>query len=67
MAFWNGFMEFYALTQYILRVKTDYDGLIIDPCIPTILESFKMKRKFRGQLKTLRDITPNMSVKVSKG
>ena len=30
-ASWN----FYAITQYILGIQPDYDGLLIDPCIPT--------------------------------
>lgn len=43
-ASWN----FYAITQYILGVKPDYDGLVIDPCIPVKWDGFKMKREFRG-------------------
>jgi cellobiose phosphorylase len=59
-ASWN----FYALTQYILGVKTDYDGLIIDPCIPTKWEDFKMKRKFRGATYNIEVQNPEH---VSKG
>lgn len=43
-ASWN----FYAITQYILGIKPDYDGLLINPCIPPKWDGFKMKRKFRG-------------------
>ena len=43
-ASWN----FYAITQYILGIKPDYDGLLINPCIPAKWDGFKMKRKFRG-------------------
>ncbi len=43
-ASWN----FFAITQYILGVKTDYDGLVIDPCIPSKWDGFKMSREFRG-------------------
>jgi len=43
-ASWN----FYAMTQYILGVKPDYEGLLINPCIPKKWDGFKMKRKFRG-------------------
>lgn len=43
-ASWN----FFAITQYILGVKTDYDGLVIDPCIPSKWDGFKMQREFRG-------------------
>ena len=43
-ASWN----FYAITQYILGVQPDYEGLRIDPCIPKDWNGFKMTRKFRG-------------------
>ena len=43
-ASWN----FYAVTQYILGVKPDYDGLSINPCIPSKWDGFKMTREFRG-------------------
>ncbi len=43
-AAWN----FYAISQYILGIKPDYDGLTIDPCIPEDWDSFRIIRKFRG-------------------
>jgi len=43
-ASWN----FYAITQYILGVRPEYDGLRVDPCIPKKWDGFKMQRKFRG-------------------
>ncbi|MDP2112669.1 MAG: glycosyl transferase, partial [Bacteroidota bacterium] len=43
-ASWN----FYAITQFILGIQPDYDGLIVDPCIPTDWKGFKISRKFRG-------------------
>jgi cellobiose phosphorylase len=43
-ASWN----FYAITQFILGIKPDYEGLIVDPCIPTSWKGFKVTRKFRG-------------------
>ncbi len=39
---------FYAVTQYILGVRPDYDGLLIDPCIPNNWDGFVVNRKFRG-------------------
>jgi cellobiose phosphorylase len=45
-ASWN----LYAITQYILGAKTNYEGLIIDSCISAKWKGFKMKRKFRGNL-----------------
>ena len=43
-ASWN----FYAITQYILGIQPDYDGLLIDPCIPSDWKGYKITRKFRG-------------------
>ena len=43
-AAWN----FYAVTQYILGIQPDYDGLKIDPCIPADWKEFTIKRQFRG-------------------
>ena len=39
---------YYAATQYILGFRTDYDGLTIDPCIPSSWDGFKMTRIYRG-------------------
>jgi cellobiose phosphorylase len=35
-------------TQWILGIRADYEGLRIDPCIPSSWEGFKAKRKYRG-------------------
>jgi cellobiose phosphorylase len=43
-AAWN----YVAVTQYILGVRADYDGLIVDPCLPSSLTELKVDRKFRG-------------------
>ena len=43
-AAWN----FYTITQFILGVQPDYDGLKIDPCIPADWKGYKVTRKFRG-------------------
>lgn len=37
-----------AVTRWILGIRPDYDGLIIDPCIPKDIDSIKINRKFRG-------------------
>ena len=41
---WN----FYAVSQFILGVKPDFNGLKIDPCLPSELKSLDIKREFRG-------------------
>ena len=42
-AAWN----WYAVTQFILGIKPDYDGLVIDPCIPSHWKGYTVRRKFR--------------------
>jgi cellobiose phosphorylase len=59
-ASWN----FYAITQYILGIRPDYDGLIIDPCIPISWKGFKVTRKFRNAVYNIEVLNPNG---ISKG
>ncbi|MBN2364943.1 MAG: glycosyl transferase family 36 [Calditrichaeota bacterium] len=35
--------------DYILGVRPEYKGLIIDPCIPHDWKNFRIRRKFRGR------------------
>ena len=35
-------------SQAILGIKPDYDGLLIDPCLPGSIEHVDIKRVFRG-------------------
>ncbi len=53
-----------AISQYILGVQPDFDGLKIDPSIPTEWDGFNITRKYRGN-------TYNITVKnpdhISKG
>ena len=39
---------FLNVSQFILGIRPDYDGLMIDPCIPDHLDGFKVSRTFRG-------------------
>lgn len=43
-AAWN----FFSVSQHILGIKPDYNGLVIDPKIPAHLKGFKATRVFRG-------------------
>jgi cellobiose phosphorylase len=43
-ASWN----FYTITQYILGIQPQYDGLKIAPCIPKEWNGFEVTRKFRN-------------------
>jgi cellobiose phosphorylase len=43
-AAWN----FYTVSQYILGIKPDYDGLTIAPSLPSSMKELRFTRKFRG-------------------
>lgn len=45
-AAWN----FVIISQWILGIKPDYDGLVIDPCIPAHWQGYRVKRHFRGSV-----------------
>jgi cellobiose phosphorylase len=43
-AAWN----YVAVTQWILGIRPDHDGLRIDPCLPSSWDGFEATRVFRG-------------------
>lgn len=43
-ASWN----FYTISQYILGIQPQYNGLRIEPCIPKEWDGFEVSRKFRN-------------------
>ena len=43
-AAWN----WYAVTQYILGIRPDYAGLLVDPCICPQWKEYNVIRRFRG-------------------
>ncbi len=59
-AAWN----FVAISQYILGVRPELDGLRVDPCIPAQWSGFSVKRKFRN---AWYDISVENPGHVSKG
>ncbi len=59
-AAWN----FVAISQWILGIRPDYNGLIIDPCIPSDWNGFTVNRVFRG---TAYKITVKNPSHVCKG
>ena len=42
--------SYQAATQWILGIRPEYNGLRVDPCIPSAWEGFSATRKFRGGL-----------------
>ena len=59
-AAWN----FVAVSQYMLGIIPDYDGLKIDPSIPSAWDGFKATRQFRNATYTITVTNPSH---VSKG
>ncbi len=59
-AAWN----YAAITQHILGIRPALQGMLIDPCIPTKWDGFKVNRKFRGYTLKIEVKNPNH---VSKG
>lgn len=54
-ASWN----FYTISQYILGIKPDYEGLRINPCIPAEWTGFEVTRKFRGANYNIKVVNNN--------
>ena len=54
-AAWN----YYAISQHILGIKPDYDGLVVDPCIPKEWDGFRITRKFRGATYQIKISNPD--------
>ncbi len=54
-AAWN----FVAISQYILGIVPDYDGLKVDPSIPSAWDGFSATRQFRGDTYKIRIENPN--------
>lgn len=54
-AAWN----YNAITEHILGIKPDYDGLRIEPCIPSHLKQYSVTRKFRGTTYRISISNPN--------
>jgi len=64
-AAWN----YFAITQFILGVKPEYDGLSVNPCIPRVMNGFEIKRVYRGDIYNIEVKNPEhvcIGVKVIK-
>ena len=53
-----------AATKYILGIRPTYEGLCIDPCIPTGWDRFQVRRVFRDAVYEIEVLNPDG---VSKG
>lgn len=55
-AAWN----WYTITQFILGIKPTYDGIEIDPCLPSSMKGYSVRR-------IIRDAIFNISVTNPEG
>ncbi|MEZ0535675.1 GH36-type glycosyl hydrolase domain-containing protein [Caldicellulosiruptoraceae bacterium PP1] len=55
---------FVGLSQYIIGIRPDYDGIFIDPCIPKDWTEFEVSRYYRDKLLNIKFQNLN---KVNKG
>jgi cellobiose phosphorylase len=46
--------SYVAVTQWILGLRPDHDGLRVDPCLPAAWEGFTARRHFRGAVYDIR-------------
>jgi len=53
-----------AITQYILGIRPEYEGLMVDPCIPRKWKKFKVRREFRSAIYEIEVTNPG---RLSKG
>ncbi|MFH4748923.1 N,N'-diacetylchitobiose phosphorylase [Vibrio harveyi] len=55
---------YFAVTNFILGVRTGFDGLTIDPCIPKNWPGFEVTRQWLGATYNIKVVNPDS---VSKG
>lgn len=59
----TGAWSFVAASQHILGVRPDFNGLVVDPCIPKKWKGFTVQRKFRGVTYTIEVKNPKAKSK----
>lgn len=50
---------YYAAAQYVLGIRPDYKGLLVDPCVPADWKGFTASRKFQGKTINIKVENPN--------
>jgi cellobiose phosphorylase len=55
---------YWTVTQWILGIRAEFDGLLVDPCIPKDWDGFAVQRRFRN---SVYKITVKNPKHVSKG
>ena len=51
--------SYFAATQYLLGIRPDFDGIVVDPCIPADWKEFTVVRKWRGSIYTIHVSNPD--------
>ena len=54
----SGIWMYRAMLDWILGVRPDYDGLIVDPALPSAWDKAKVIRKFRGRTYNITILNP---------
>jgi cellobiose phosphorylase len=54
-AAWN----WHAITEHILGIRPDYEGLRVDPCIPPGWREYRVSRRFRGSTYRIHVLNPD--------
>ena len=49
----------YTVSEFILGIQPDYEGLRIDPCLPSTAKEYTVKRRFRGALYHIHVLNPD--------
>ena len=50
---------FLSVSQAILGLKPTLDGLMVDPCLPSSMDGFKVSRRYRGAVYNITVRNPN--------
>ncbi|MCX6120907.1 MAG: hypothetical protein NTX44_04765 [Ignavibacteriales bacterium] len=54
----SGGWNYTAVTKYILGIRFAFEGLVIDPCIPSEWKEFEVVRRWRGAIFTIKVKNP---------
>lgn len=59
----TGGWAYFAATRYILGIRPQFDELLVDPCIPSEWEEFKIHREWRGAVYHITVLNPEHVMK----
>ncbi|MDR1563971.1 MAG: N,N'-diacetylchitobiose phosphorylase [Oscillospiraceae bacterium] len=55
----SGGWAYFSATRHILGIRPEFDGLVIDPCIPADWKEFEATRKWRGATYNIKVTNPD--------